>query len=85
MHICTLYMHFKFSIILLICLFLTMVGLSCCLGFSLSGESGGDSLVAVVCFSLQGLLVAEPRFASLSNCGSGTHYLQLPGSGAQAQ
>ena len=40
MHICTLYMHFKFSIILLICLFLTMVGLSCCLGFSLSGESG---------------------------------------------
>ena len=41
----------KFSIylfiVLLICLFLAVLNLHCCLGFSLSAVSGGYSLVAV--------------------------------------
>ena len=46
-------LYFKKKIILFTCLFLTVLGLHRCLGFSLAAVRGGSSLVAV-----HGLLTA---------------------------
>ena len=65
-------------------LFLAVLGLCCCTDFSLVATSGGFSLVAVLSFSLQQLLLWSMSFTCcslwaleyrLSSCGSWTQLL----------
>ena len=75
----TLFIFFKkYRMFLFICLFIyffAVLGLCCCMGFSLVAESGGYSPVA-----MHWLLTG-----GFSCCGAWVQYLQLPGSRAQAQ
>ena len=52
-------LYFKKKIVLFIYLFLTVLGLHCCVGFSLVAVSGGYSLVAA-----HGLLTAVASFVA---------------------
>ena len=52
-------LYFKKKIVLFIYLFLTVLGLHCCVGFSLVAVSGGCSLVAA-----RGLLTAVASFVA---------------------
>ena len=62
-------------------LFVAVLGLRCCTGFSLVGGSGGYSLVEV-----HRLLIAVASLAVDTGCrASGLQYLGLLGSRAQAQ
>ena len=68
-------------------LFLTVLGLCCCMGFSLVGVSGATlhcSVQASHCGGLSsGAWALGP--AGLGSCGTWVQQLQLPGSRTQAQ
>ena len=72
----------EFSKIISFYLFLAVLGLRCCKGFSLLAASTGYSLVGCMGFSLRWLLLWRTGFrhAGLSGCSTGAQQLQFPGS-----
>ena len=69
-------------------LFLAMLGLHCCMRFSVVATSGGYSLVAVhkrLTCGLSSCRAWVPGHEGLSSCGTWAQYLQFPDSRAQAQ
>ena len=77
-----------FKIIFKIYLFLAVLGLCCCMGFSLIAVSRGYSSLHCTGFLLQGLVLLRRtgwRAPSFSSCGTWARQLPFLGSKAQAQ